>query len=412
MDYITRDAEREFAALCGEYPIVLVTGARQAGKSTMLDHLANKENGAKRNSVTLDDLQERALAQEDPELFLQAHKPPVLIDEVQYAPGLFSYLKIWADANPEAFGSVWLTGSQPFSLMKLAGESLAGRAGIVHLLPLSQHEMYGDGDLKPLEIDIEALRRRASHRKPADIHQLYERIYRGSMPAVASGRHGDPARFYRSYQQTYIERDVRELDEAADMVAFARFMSAVASQVGQTLNLSSLARDVDIPHRKAESWLAILERSDIIFLLQPYSNNALTRTVKTPKVFFNDTGLAAWLGRWNSPEAMEAGAMSGALFESLVASEVRKSLVNCADPAGLWFYRDRDAREVDLVLERNGTLHPLEVKRSANPQSNATKAFPVLDRSTLARGTGAVICMKPEVGALPGGNLYLPAWAI
>lgn len=408
MEYIRRDAEREFLSLCEEYPVVLVTGMRQAGKSTMLEHFLDEQ----RKHVTLDDLQERALAQEDPELFLQSHEPPVMIDEVQYAPELFPYLKIWADRHPDAMGDVWLTGSQPFSLMRLAGESLSGRVGITHLLPLSQHELFGQGELEPLAVDLGAMRDRSANRAPATLPEMNERIYRGSMPAVASGRHKDPARFYRSYQQTYIERDVRGLDQAADMVEFSRFMAAVASQVGQTLNIESLARDVGIPRRKAQSWLAVLELSDIVFLLQPYSNNALARTIKTPKLFFNDTGLAAWLGRWTSPESIGAGAMGGALFENYVVSEVRKTIVNSGDPAALWYYRDRDAKEIDIVLECDGMLHPLEVKRSANPQASAARAFPILDRSTLRRGAGAIICMKQDVGALPGGTLYVPAWAI
>jgi len=408
MEYIKRDIEAEFLALCEEFPVVLVTGMRQVGKTTLLEHFIDSERGR----VTLDDLQERALAREDPQLFLQVHEPPVMIDEVQYAPELFPYLKIWADGNPGAMGGVWLTGSQPFSLMKLAGESLSGRVGIVRLLSLSQHELHGFGELEPFEIDLVALRNRAANREPAILPRVNERIFRGSMPAVANGRHKDPARFYRSYQQTYIERDVRELDEAADMVDFSRFMAATASQVAQTLNIESLARDVGIPRRKVQSWLAILEQSDIVFQLQPYSNNALSRAVKTPKLYFNDTGLAAWLGRWTSPESIGAGAMGGALFENYVVSEVRKSLVNRGDPSALWFYRDRDAKEIDLVLERDGTLHPLEIKRSANPQKDATRAFPILERSTLQRGIGAVICMKQDVGALPGGDVYFPVWAI
>lgn len=408
MAYIKRDAEREFLALREEYPIVLVTGMRQAGKSTMLEHFLDGD----RKSVTLDDFQERALAREDPELFLQLHEPPVMIDEVQYAPELFPYLKIWADRNRDAMGGVWLTGSQPFSLMKLAGESLSGRVGIIHLLPLSQHELFGEGGLEPFELSIDALRDRAANRKAATLPKTNDRIYRGAMPAIANGRHKDPARFYRNYQQTYIERDVRDFDQAADMVEFSRFMAAAAAQVGQTLNVESLARDVGVPRRKAQTWLAILELSDIVFFLQPYSNSALARAVKTPKLYFNDTGLAAWLGRWTSPESIGAGAMAGALFENYIVSELRKALVNSGDPAAMWYYRDRDAKEIDIILERDGVLHPLEVKRSANPQPSDARAFPILDRSTLERGAGAIVCMKQEVGLLPGGALCMPAWAI
>lgn len=408
MSYITRDAEPEFRALCHEYPVVLVTGVRQAGKSTMLEHLL--EGG--RGRVTLDDYDERALAREDPALFLQAHKPPVMIDEVQYAPELFSYLKIYADMHPKEYGCIWLTGSQPFKLMKLAGETLAGRVGIVHLLPLSQHEAYGSGELQPLEIGLDELRARSSDRAPAELHELYERIWRGAMPAVVSGRHPNPARFYRNYQQTFIERDVRELDRAADMVEFSRFMSAVAAQTAQLVNIESLARDVGIARRKAEEWLGILERSDVVFFLQPYSNNALSRAIKTPKLYFNDTGLAAWLGRWSSPEAAEMGAMGGALLENYVVSEMHKTLENSGDAGTLWFYRDRDAKEIDMVLERDGTLFPMEVKRSANPSAQIPRQFALLERAGLRVGTGLLLCMKQEVGLLANGSVYAPVWVI
>ena len=408
MNYIKRDIEQEFLALSQEYPVVLVTGVRQAGKSTMLEHCLD----GSRRKVTLDDLEQRSLAREDPEMFLQSHRPPVMIDEVQYAPQLFPYLKIYADAHPESFGGIWLTGSQPFKLMKLAGESLAGRAGIVHLLPLSQHEAYGSAALAPLAADLDSLRERASTQEAAQLPELYKRIWRGSMPAVVSGRHPNPARFYRSYQQTFIERDVRELDKAADMIEFSRFMAAVAAQTAQLVNIDSLARDVGITRRKAQGWLGILERSDVVFFLQPYSNNALSRAIKTPKLYFNDTGLAAWLGRWSSPETLEVGAMSGPLFENYVVSEAHKTLVNSGDAGVLWFYRDRDAKEIDLVLERDGTLFPMEIKRSASPGSHASTAFPVLARTGLKVGRGIVVCMKQEVGLLPDGSIFVPAWAI
>ena len=408
MEYIHRDIEHEFLSMCEEFPVVLVTGARQTGKTTMLERYLERP----RTMVTLDDLDERALASSDPELFLQAHEPPVMIDEVQYAPELFPYFKIYADRHPESYGAIWLTGSQPFKLMRLTGESLAGRAGIIQLLPLSQSEMYGAGGPHLLDFRIEALRQRAAARQPASINEIYERIWSGSMPAVASGRHKSPSRFYQSYQQTYIERDVRELDRAADMVQFSRFMAAAAAHVGQLVNVESFARDLDIPRRKAQEWLGILERSGIIFLLQPYSNNALSRSIKTPKLYFADTGLAAWLGKWSTPESLGAGAMAGALFENYVVSEVYKTLLNTGDAGALWFYRDRDAKEMDLVVERDGMLYPIEIKRSASPRSSSTKALSLLDRSGLPRGNGLVVCMKQEVGFVDSKSIYVPVWAI
>ncbi len=406
--YITRDIESEFLAFCDEFPLVLVTGMRQCGKSTMLRHLM----GEKRGVVTLDDFQNRDLAQRDPELFLQLNPPPVLIDEVQYAPELFPYLKIYADEHPDDLGAVWLTGSQPFSLMKLAGESLAGRAGVLRLLPLSQHEMYGTGAVEPFRLDLASLRQRQESYEPAELPEVFRRIFRGFMPAVASGKVKSVDHFYRSFQQTCIERDVREMDGAADAVKFARFMAAAAAQVGQLLNIESLARDVGVSRAKAEEWLGILQRSDIVFLLQPYSNNAVKRAIKTPKLYFTDTGLAAWLGRWSSPESLEMGALNGAIFENYVVAELVKTLNNSDDRAVLRFYRDRDAKEIDLVIERDGMLYPIEIKKAANPTLGAAKAFSVLDKSTLGRGAGAVVCMKQAVGALDGGCFIVPAWMV
>lgn len=407
MKYIPRDIEPEFLAYSASFPVVLLTGMRQCGKSTMLAHLAK---GA-REIVTLDNLQDRALAQTDPEMFLQLHQPPLIIDEVQYAPQLFPYLKIYADTHPNDMGAVWLSGSQPFPMMKLAGESLAGRAGILHMLPLSQHELFGTGPLLPFEPTITAMRKRAEEQQPATASPLYHRIYQGGMPAVANGR-TTPERFYGSYVQTYIERDVRELDRSADILDFSQFMAATAAHIGQLLNVDSLARDVGISREKAREWLGILEKSDIVFLLQPYSNNALSRAIKTPKLYFTDPGLAVWLGRWSSPETLEAGALSGQAFENYVVSELRHTLVNSGSNAQLWFYRDRDAKEIDAVVEQNGILFPIEIKRSANPQRKDVSAFSILGRSTLEVGTGMLICMTQKLGALDSTCLLVPAWAI
>lgn len=408
MEYIKRDLEAEFLAYANEFPIVLLTGMRQCGKSTMIAHLAKND----RPSVTLDDLQERALAQSDPQLFLQLHEPPLIIDEVQYAPQLFPYLKIYADTHPDDCGAFWLTGSQPFPLMKLAGESLAGRVGILHMLPLSQHELYGSGPLLKLDIEISSLKEKLSEQTPATLPQVYERIFRGWMPAVNNGRSTNVDHFYRSYMQTYIERDVRDLDGSANVLDFSRFMAAVAAQTAQLLNVESLARDVGIPRAKAQEWLGILEKSDIVFLLQPYSNNAMKRAVKTPKLYFNDTGLAAWLGRWSSAETLAVGALAGQIFENYVISEIVKTLTNSGDVAKLWFYRDRDAKEIDAVIERDGALHPIEITRSANPQRKDIGAFSTLERSTLELGTGLLICLTEKLGALDESCLTFPAWGL
>lgn len=408
MNYIKRDIEDEFLKCSNDFPIVLLTGMRQCGKSTMLNHLSKGD----REVVTLDDFQERALAKDDPQMFLQLHRPPLIINDVQYAPELFTYLKIHVDSHPDDKGQFWLTGSQPFSLMKLAGESLAGRAAILHMLPLSQHELYGKGEIAPLVFDVDGLKERIAKRAPALLPEVYERIFKGWMPSVAENKQTNPSRYYQSYLQTYIERDIRDMDSGAKLLDFSRFMSAVAAQISQLVNVDSLARDVGIPKKKAKEWLGLLERSDIIFFLQPYSNNVLSRAVKTPKLYFTDTGLAAWLGRWSSASTLENGALSGQIFENYVISELRKSLLNSGDNGVMWFYRDRDGKEIDCLVERDGMLHPIEVKRSANPNKKDIKAFKTLSNGGLQLGNGLLVCMDQKLGALDPECFIFPCWGI
>lgn len=275
MNYINRNLEKVVAEVTKEYPVVLVTGPRQVGKTTMLLKMME---GTDRRYVTLDDLNERNLAKTDPELFLQMHKPPVLIDEVQYAPELFSYIKIHVDKT-HATGDFWLTGSQVFKLMKGVQESLAGRVAVLSLTSLAQTEIYG-GNMSPFTVDMDDLSKRAVGREAADTIAIFERIYKGSMPAIVSGANSNSQIFYSSYLSTYIERDVRELSDAIDSLKFFRFITAVAARCGQMLNVADIARDADINQTQAKSWLGILETLGIIFYLHPYSNNLLKRLVK------------------------------------------------------------------------------------------------------------------------------------
>ncbi len=311
MNYIIRNLEGVVIQVTKEYPVVLVTGPRQVGKTTMLKKLME---GTDRGYVTLDDLNERSIAKTDPELFLQLHKPPVLIDEVQYAPELFTYIKIHVDRNHEP-GAFWLTGSQVFKLMQGVRESLAGRVAALSLTSLSQAEISGGG-MEPFTLDIEALSARKANRKQADARGIFERIYRGSMPAIVSGANSNSQIFYSSYLTTYIERDVRELSDAIDSFKFLRFITAVAARCGQMLNVADIARDADINQTQTKNWLGILETLGIIFYLHPYSNNLLKRLVKTPKLYFYDTGLVCYLTKWSNAETLESGAMNGALLEN------------------------------------------------------------------------------------------------
>lgn len=407
MNYIRRSLESVVGSVTQEYPVVLLTGPRQVGKTTMLKKLMK---GTERGYVSLDDLTERALAKNDPELFLQLHKPPLLIDEVQYAPELFPYIKILADREHTP-GAFWLTGSQIFRLMRGVSESLAGRVAVLSMTSLSQAEICG-AQTEPFRVDLESLQKRAGQRKAADVGEIYERIYRGSMPAVVSGAVSSGNIFYSSYISTYIERDVKELSESIDSLKFLRFVTAVAARCGQLLNVADIARDADINQKQAKDWLAILETLGIIFYLHTYSNNLLKRLVKTPKLYFYDTGLVCHLTRWSSAETLEAGAMSGAILENYVVSEITKTYLNCGMEPYLYYYRDKDAKEIDLVLEHGGVLNPIEIKKTANPGSELTRVFSLLDKASTPRGKGAVICMKPQLTAIDRDNYVVPVWMI
>ena len=366
--------------------------------------------GTERGYVTLDDLNERNIAKTDPELFLQLHKPPVLIDEVQYAPELFTYIKINVDKNHEP-GAFWLTGSQVFKLMQGVQESLAGRVAVLSLTSLSQAEISG-GTMKPFTVDLEDLNERQKEREQADTREIFERIYQGSMPAIVSGINSNSQLFYSSYLSTYIERDVRELSDAIDSLKFLRFITAVAARCGQMVNAAEIARDADINQTQAKDWLTILETLGIIFYLHPYSNNLLKRLVKTPKLYFYDTGLVCYLTKWSSSETLECGAMNGAILENYVVAEIRKTYLNCGKEPYLYYYRDKDAREIDIVLEHDGILNPIEIKKTANPGTELVKVFELLDKASTPRAKGAVICMKPGLSAIDRDNYIVPVWMI
>lgn len=366
--------------------------------------------GTDRGSVSLDDLHERALAKTDPGLFLQLHKPPVLIDEVQYAPELFTYIKIYADKN-RSKGDFWLTGSQAFKLMQGIQESLAGRVAVLSLTSLSQAEMYGN-NLEPFVLDMEKLSARSRERKPANVREIFDRIYKGSMPAVISGQNKNTHIFYSSYVTTYIERDVRALSDSIDSLKFLRFITAVAARCAQMLNIADIARDADINQKQVKGWLGILETLGIIFYLHSYSNNMLKRLVKTPKLYFYDTGLICYLTKWSSTETLESGAMKGAILENYVVSEIMKSYLNNGKAPFMYYYRDKDAKEIDIVLEHDGMLNPIEIKKSANPGSELVKVFGLLDNASIPRSKGAVICMKPELSVIDRENYIVPVWVI
>ena len=406
MMYIARHMEQVLEQINTQYPVLLVTGPRQVGKTTMLKHLAQKE-GRNRKTITLDDLTVRELAKTDPKMFFQLHRPPLLIDEVQYAPELFPYIKMMVDERRQP-GDFWLTGSQLFSMMEGVQESLAGRVALLQLSPLSYGELIADGGTTPFRIDLPALTQRQAARPAPDTPAIFQRIFTGGMPALASGQYASPNIFYSSYISTYLDRDVRRLSAGIDDLKFLGFLRAAAARTGQQLNYKGIADDAEIDQATAKNWLHILEALGIVFLLRPYSNNVLKRTVSTPKLYFYDTGLVCYLTRWSSPETAMNGAMSGALLENYAVAEITKTYQNAGQEPFLYYYRDKDAREIDLLLEQDGKLFPIEIKKMAAPPKKLTKVFDLIDKSPLERGTGAVLCMADKLGAFGQDNLIVP----
>lgn len=409
MKYIERHMEKLITELSNSYSAILLTGPRQAGKTTLLQKLAEKEN-IKREYVSLDDLSNREIAKNDPALFLQLHKPPILIDEVQYAPELFSYIKIHIDKHHNP-GDFWLTGSQIYRLMRGVQESLAGRVALLHLSPLSQREITGNPCI-PFSTDFNTLLTERDRIKPISAPELYSRLWNGSMPGLISGQYPDRNIFYSSYISSYIERDVRDISGTIDALKFNRFVTAAAARCSQLLNYNALAEDTEIDIPTAKNWMNILETLGIIFLLHPYSNNVLKRTIKTPKLYFYDTGLVCYLTKWSSPETTAIGAMNGALLENFTISEIVKNYQNAGREPYIYFYRDRDAKEIDAILERDGKLCPLEIKKTASPDTRLTRVFSIVDKSPLEKGTGAILCLANEFGAIDRNNLIVPIWMI
>ena len=402
--YTPRHAENAVEKLSKMFGAILVAGPRQVGKTTMLKTLAKNVR-----YVTLDDPIMLSSAREESGTFFKDNMPPVFIDEIQKAPELFPYIKMLLDAEKKK-GQFFMCGSQQFKMMKNVSESLAGRIGLVTLLGFSLRETHGVSFNDPFVPSEDYLLARKKELSKVAYDDVWETIHRGSMPELYDNPDYDWRYFYGAYVNTYIERDVRELSEIGDIVKFARFMTAAAASIGSLLNIASLARDVGVSQPTAEKWLSILVSSNIVYLLRPYSSNMLKRAVKTPKLYFLDTGLTAYLTRWNSPEVLKSGAMAGAFFENFVIAEIIKSFYNkgIIDPP-LWFYRDRDMNEIDLLLEDSGTIYPLEIKKHVDPDKEDVKVFPVLDKiSGIKRGPGGVVCLYDKMVRLKDNDRVIP----
>lgn len=410
--YIKRNIESVVMRLSKGFPVVMVTGPRQVGKTTMLRHI-NKNI----NYVSLDNLNARDLAISDPELFLETYKTPLVIDEFQYAPNLLSYIKIRVDEArfDRVFNSgddvnvmYYLTGSQSFLSMKNVSESLAGRVGIIEMYGLSTNELNMQSD----EIfipEISELQKKKISNKP-DSNKIFERIFKGSYPELYINENVTLNEYYESYVKTYIERDIRDLINISDEIKFMKFMTSIAARTGEELNITTVANDAEISVPTAQSWLSILVNTGLVILLEPFSNNVIKRTIKRPKIYFMDTGLACYLAKYPSAEILEASAYAGHIFETYVVSEIVKTFANNGKnfKRYLFYYRDDKKREIDLIIDYNNKLYPIEIKKGKKPNGECTKNFEVLGNLNMEIGKGIVLCMCDEIFPIDRDNYYVP----
>lgn len=405
MSYITRELERKFLKMNGFFKAVLVTGARQVGKTTMLKHLAE---GTSRTYVSLDNAMARDLAKSDPVLFFQTYKPPILIDEVQKAPELFEQIKIICDETDEK-GLIWLTGSQQYGMMKKVRETLAGRIGILELYSLSQREKNGLVFDEALDFSLTTLQARQRRVPRNDVEKVFKHIWEGGMPQVWGADEELRGEYFNSYVDTYLMRDVAEAGGITDAVRFRKFLLGCAALVSEQVNYATLAESADISQPTAKEWLRILEGLHIVYLLQPYSNNTLKRLSKTPKLYFCDTGLCTYLSMWLTPDVLRGGAASGHFYENYVIMELVKNYAYAQSKANLTYYRDSNAKEIDVFVEENNIIHPLEIKKSAAPDKREVKKYSVLDKAELDRGTGGIVCMCEEPIPIDEKNCFIPS---
>lgn len=415
MKYINRALEKIVKKTIGNFPVIAITGPRQVGKTTLLEYLS--QNMYERvNYVSLDDLLLRSQANEDPELFLRTHETPLIIDEFQYAPKLLNYIKIKVDEmrkntlfkNQDSKTLYFLTGSQVFSAMKNITESLAGRIAILDLYGLSSRELNGLEE-KIFIPDISLLKEKKKTKKVSTL-ELFEKIINGSYPELNSNSSLNREVFYQSYIKTYIERDVRDLIKVKDETKFIKFLSSVAARTGYEYNASLIANDIEIDSKTVDEWMSILVNTHLVFLLNSYSNNTVQRVIKRPKIIFMDTGLACFLAGFLTPETLEKSSYSGQIFENYIISEIIKSYTNNGYDAHrhLYYYRDKEKREIDLLIVYNNVVYPVEIKKSANPGREAFKNFEVVKKFNLQVGTGVVLCMINEILALEEDRYFVP----
>ena len=403
--YIKRHLESEVLKASKYYPVVMVCGQRQVGKSTMLNHIKEVD----RRYVTLDDIKARRLAETDVGLFFETYGTKLIIDEFQRVPSILLEIKRIVDEKglkgEDNSGMFWLTGSQKFQMMKNVSESLAGRVAVFDMASLSTAEIEGHAArcFSPETDDLKEVAKTAIKK---DIHEVYRDIFRGGMPKLVT-TDIDRDRFYSDYVNTYLERDIKDLSQVGKLSEFYDFLVLIAARTAQELKYDELAKAIGVSSPTIKNWVSILERSGVIVVLRPYASTLTNRLVKTPKLYFMDTGLCSYLCRWPSPETMENGAMDGAFFETYVVAEIIKSYYNAGKTPDLYYYRDVDKKEIDLLIEKGDKLYPIEVKKAKNP-AHADKNFNVLKVFKKQVEPGLIICMSDELIPYSRNAWYCP----
>ncbi len=414
--YKTRTIEKALNSLINSCPVIMITGSRQVGKTTLLNHLL-ATSSQKINYISLDNLLIRNQAIEDPELFLRTYEPPLIIDEFQYAPELLSYIKIKVDKarQNELFGDgssvstlYYLTGSQIFQTMKNVSESLAGRIGILNLYGFSIREL--ENLPEPIFIPDINLLMEKERTKTKSTGEIFESIINGSYPEVNTDIGRNREQFYETYISTYIERDIRQLINIKDENKFMKFMIAVAARTAQEYNAFDIANDIGVDSKTVDEWISILKNTNLIYLLQAYSNNNIQKAIKRPKIYFMDTGLACYLTGYINSETLEKSAYNGAIFETYIMSEIIKSYANNGkNPrTRLYYYRDTNQKEIDLLVFYDNVVYPVEIKKSANPGKEAIKNFDVVQKFGCKVGNGIVLCMMENMIPIDNNNYYVP----
>ena len=392
--YIHRTLEKTFLEAASYYPVLAVCGQRQVGKSTMLNAIKEED----RLYVTLDDRNARRLAENDPELFFETYGTKLIIDEFQRVPSLLLEIKRIVDSKAlkgyDCNGMFWLTGSQQFRMMKSLSETLAGRVGLFSFSSFSQSEL-SDISRPAFSGELDELKNRKLVPRLNSVHDVFKRIFDGGMPKLNTTKI-PRERFFMDYVNTYLERDIHDLEQVGKLNEFYNFLVFMAARTGQELKYDEIAKNVGVSAPTAKAWVSILERSGIIFILHPYYINITNRLVKTPKVYFLDTGLASYLCRWPTPETLESGAMSGAFFETFVISEIVKSYYNTGKDLNLYYYRDIDKKEIDLLIVNADGIIPIEIKKAKSP-SDADKNFSVLKKLNMPIKPALILCMADEL---------------